>query len=132
MADYTVETGRAHYITKERALEILELAEKNGYVHQITNIDSESKIFDICNCNVKICNALRTSLLFNTPYLSRSSYTAKVEKEKCVACGKCVETCPAGAVKMGQKLFCRQGRLRGQISSRSPAGQQHLGTLCMG
>ena len=109
MADYTVETGRAHYITKERALEILELAEKNGYVHQITNIDGENKIFDICNCNVKICNALRTSLLFNTPYLSRSSYTAKVEKEKCVACGKCVETCPAGAVKMGQKLCRKDG-----------------------
>jgi len=67
MADYAVETGRAHYIDKKRALEILELAEKNGYVHQITNIDGENKIFDICNCNVKICNALRTSLLFNTP-----------------------------------------------------------------
>ena len=68
MADYTVETGRAHYITKERALEILELAEKNGYVHQITNIDGENKIFDICNCNVKICNALRTSLLQSNPH----------------------------------------------------------------
>lgn len=109
MADYTVETGRAHYITKERALEILELAEKNGYVHQITNIDGENKIFDICNCNVKICNALRTSLLFNTPNLSRSAYTAKVEKDKCVACGKCVESCPAGAVKLGQKLCKKDG-----------------------
>lgn len=110
MADYTVETGRAHYITKERALEILELAEKNGYVHQITNIDGEKKIFDICNCNVKICNALRTSLLFNTPNLSRSAYTAKVEKDKCVACGKCVESCPAGAVKLGQKLCHKNGK----------------------
>ena len=109
MADYTVETGRAHYITKERALEILKLVEKNGYVHQITNIDGENKIFDICNCNVKICNALRTSLLFNTPYLSRSAYTAKVTKENCVACGKCVETCPAGAVKLGQKLCHKDG-----------------------
>lgn len=109
MADYTVETGRAHYITKERALEILQLAEKNGYVHQITNIDGEEKIFDICNCNVKICNALRTSLLFNTPNLSRSAYTAKVTKEKCVACGKCVESCPAGAVKLGQKLCHKDG-----------------------
>ena len=104
MADYAVETGRAHYIDKERALEILELAEKNGYVHQITNIDGKDKIFDICNCNVRICNALRTSMLFNTPYLSRSAYTANVSKEKCVACGKCVEICPAGAVKLGQKL----------------------------
>jgi len=109
MADYTVETGRAHYITKERALEILELAEKNGFVHQITNIDGENKIFDICNCDVKICNALRTSLLFNTPNLSRSAYTAKVEKENCVACGKCVESCPAGAVKLGQKLCKKDG-----------------------
>lgn len=109
MADYTVETGRAHYITKERALEILELAEKNGFVHQITNIDGANKIFDICNCDVKICNALRTSLLFNTPNLSRSAYTAKVEKENCMACGKCVESCPAGAVKLGQKLCKKDG-----------------------
>ncbi|MBO4534555.1 MAG: FAD-dependent oxidoreductase, partial [Clostridia bacterium] len=99
----------AHYIDKERALEILELAEKNGYVHQITNIDGKDKIFDICNCNVRICNALRTSMLFNTPYLSRSAYTANVSKEKCVACGKCVEICPAGAVKLGQKLCKKDG-----------------------
>ncbi len=106
MADYTVETGRAHYITTEEALEILKRAEDNGFVHQITNIDGEDKIFDICNCDAKICNALRTSMLFNTPNLSRSSFTAKVTPESCVACGLCVESCPAGAVKLGQKL-CR-------------------------
>ena len=109
MADYTVETGRAHYITKEEALEIFKKAEQNGYVHQITNIDGEDHIFDICNCNVKICNALRTSLLYNTPNLSRSAYTANVNKEKCVACGMCVEVCPAGAVKLGQKLCAKDG-----------------------
>ncbi len=109
MADYAVETGRAHYIDKARALEILELAEKNGFVHQVTNIDGKDKIFDICNCNVKICNALRTSMLFNTPNMSRSAYTANVNKQKCVACGKCVEICPAGAVKLGQKLCKKDG-----------------------
>ena len=109
MADYTVETGRARYITKEEALEIMKLAEENGYVHQITNIDGDDHIFDICNCNVEICNALRTSLLYNTPYLSRSSFTAKVETAKCVACGRCVEICPAGAVKLGQKLCTSKG-----------------------
>ncbi len=109
MADFTVETNRAHYITKDEALEILQRAEDNGYVHQVTNIDGEHKIFDICNCNVKICNALRTSLLFNTPNLSRSAYTAKVTPMNCVACGKCVESCPSGAVKLGQKL-CKKDR----------------------
>ena len=111
MADYTVETGRAHFITKERALEIFELAEKNGFVHQITNIDGENKIFDICNCDVKICNALRTALLFNTPNLERSAYTANVTRENCVACGQCVANCPAGAVKLGQKLCKKDGKV---------------------
>ena len=109
MADYTVETGRAHYITKEKALEILQKAEENGYVHQLTNIDGEDHIFDICNCNPKICNALRTALLYNTPNMERSAYTAKVKTENCVACGRCVEICPAGAVKLGQKLCTTKG-----------------------
>ena len=109
MADYTVETGRAHYITKEEALEILRKAEENGSVHQTTNIDGEDHIFDICNCNVQICNALRTSLLYNTRHLSKSAYTAEVNREKCVACNRCVEVCPAGALKLGQKLCKKDG-----------------------
>lgn len=112
MADYAVETGKAHYITTERALEIMKKAEENGFVHQITNIDGEDHIFDICNCDVKICNALRTSLLFNTPNLSRSAYTAKVDPKNCVACGRCVEACPAGAVKLGQKLCTSKGEIK--------------------
>lgn len=109
MADYCVETGKGEYITKEEALEILKRAEDNGFVHQITNIDGENKIFAICNCNVNICNALRTSQLFNTPNMSRSAYTAKVDPANCVACGRCVEYCPAGAVKLGQKLCTKNG-----------------------
>ena len=109
MADYVVETQRGEYITKEEALDIFRRAEENGFVHQITNIDGEQKIFAICNCNVNICNALRTSQLFNTPNMSRSAYVAKVESENCVACGRCVEGCPAGAVKLGQKLSTKDG-----------------------
>ena len=90
MADYIVETQRGEYITKDEALEIFKKAEDNGFVHQITNIDGEQKIFGICNCNVNVCNALRTSQLFNTPNLSRSAYVASVESESCVACGSCV------------------------------------------
>lgn len=104
MADYVVETDRGHYITREEVYETLRQAEANGFVHQITNIDGEDKIFAICNCNVNVCYALRTSQLFNTPNLSRSAYVARTETDKCVACGRCVEVCPAGAVKLGQKL----------------------------
>ncbi len=109
MADYCRETGRGRDITYDEAMEILKRAEDNGFVHQVTNIDGENKIFAICNCNVKICNALRTSQLFNTPNMSASAYRAHVDKEKCVACGGCVEYCPAGALKLGQKLCKADG-----------------------
>ena len=110
MADYVVETQKdGRYIDKTEALEILKAAEDNGFVHQITNIDGANKIFAICNCNVNVCYALRTSQLFNTPNMSRSAYVAKVDKANCVACGKCVEFCPAGAVKLGQKLCDKEG-----------------------
>ena len=110
MADYVVETNKGgRYIDKEEALEIFRQAEENGFVHQITNIDGENKIFAICNCNVNVCYALRTSQLFNTPNMSASAYRARVKTENCVACGRCVEYCPAGAVKLGQKLCQKDG-----------------------
>ena len=108
-ADYCRETGKGRDITYEEAMAILKRAEDRGYVHQITNIDGENKIFGICNCAVGVCNALRTSQLFNTPNLSRSAYIAESDATKCTACGKCVETCPAGAVRLGQKLCTMDG-----------------------
>ena len=112
MADYVVETNKGgHYCTYEDVIETLERCERKGYVHQITNIDGEDKIFAICNCAHGVCNALRTSQLFNTPNMSASAYRAHVDMSKCVACGKCVEICPVGAAKLGQKLCTKQGMI---------------------
>lgn len=110
MAEYCVETKKdARYITYEECLEVLRRAEEKGFVHQITNLDGENKIVGICNCSPGACNALRASQLFNTPNCSASAYRAHVDKEKCVACGKCVEVCPVGAAKLGQKLCRKDG-----------------------
>jgi NADPH-dependent glutamate synthase beta subunit-like oxidoreductase len=109
MADYLVETGKGRYIDYDEVMAILQRSEDNGFVHQITNIDGENKIFAICNCAPGVCNALRTSQLFNTPNLSRSAYRAHVTTDKCVACGRCVEFCPTGAAKLGQKLCTKDG-----------------------
>ena len=109
MADYLVETGKGHYVSYDEVMATLQQAEDNGFVHQITNIDGSDKIFAICNCNIGICYALRTSQLFNTPNMSRSAYVAKIETKDCVACGRCVEYCPAGAVRLGQKLCTKDG-----------------------
>ena len=111
-ATYLVETGKGRPITKQEALEICQRAEDNGYVHQVTNIDGQDKIFGLCNCDLGVCFALRTSQYFNTPNMSASSFRAHVNKDNCVACGKCVEVCPAGAVKLGQKLCTKNGEVQ--------------------
>lgn len=112
LAEWCANTGRGRYITKEEALEILKRSERHGFVHQTTNIDGEDKIVGLCNCAPGVCNALRTSQLYNTPNMSRSAYRAHVEKDKCVACGKCVEVCPVGAAKLGQKLCTVHGYIQ--------------------
>ena len=127
-ADYCRETGMGHDITYDEAMEILQKAEDKGYVHQITNIDGEEKIFGLCNCAVGVCNALRTSQLFNTPNMSASAYTAEVDPDSCVACGKCVETCPAGAVRLGQRLCTKDGPVeypKREIPTSAVWGKEH-------
>lgn len=112
LAEWLINTGRGRAITKEEALHIFERSERHGFVHQTTNIDGENKIVGICNCAPGVCNALRTSQLYNTPNMSRSAYRAHVDHEKCVACGKCVEVCPVGAAKLGQKLCTTHGYIQ--------------------
>ncbi len=103
-AESCIATGKARRISRKEADEVLLLAEKRGYMHQVSNMDGTNKIWAICNCERNVCLALRTSQYFNTPNMSRSNYVAKVDKEKCSGCGQCVETCPANAVKLGSNL----------------------------
>lgn len=111
IAEFLVESGKdAQYISREEVMEIIERAERKGYVHQITNLDGPNRIVGICNCSPGSCYGLRTSQLFNTPNMSRSAYRAHVDPANCVACGKCVEVCPSGAAKLGQKLCHSSGK----------------------
>jgi len=111
MAEYCVDRGMGRYLTYDEVMAYLKKFEEKGYVHQITNIDGEEKIVAICNCAPGVCNALRTSQLYNTPNMSASAYRAHVDPVKCVACGKCVEVCPVGAAKLGQKLCTKDGEV---------------------
>lgn len=103
-AESCIRVGKARRITKEEAYDILREAEERGYVHQLSNIDGPDHSIFICNCNWDTCMALKTSWYTGTPNLSRSNYISEVNKDKCVACGGCVEVCPQNAVTLGQKL----------------------------
>ena len=108
-ADYLVETGKAERVSYDEVIALLKRSEENGFMHQVTNGDGGEDIFAICNCSVGNCFALRCSQLFNNQNGSASAYRAVVNREKCVACGKCAEVCPAGAVRLGRKLDTKNG-----------------------
>lgn len=103
-AESCIRMGKARRITRQEAEEIIKVSEKRGAVHQLSNIDGKDFSLFICNCRWDTCMALKTSWYTQSPNLSSSNYVAHVDKEKCVACGGCVEVCPQNAVKLGQKL----------------------------
>lgn len=103
-AEYYIRTGRGRQITREEAFEIIKRAEENGLVHQIPNLDGSGKTHAICNCCGCSCLSLRTAEMFLNPDMVRSNYVSHIDKEKCVACGECVENCQVNALRLGQKL----------------------------
>lgn len=103
-AEFYIRTGRGREITREEAFEIIRKAEKDGLVHQIPNTDGPGHTHAICNCCGCSCLALRHANLFRSPDSVRSNYVAKVDIEKCVACGECVEYCQVNALTLGQSL----------------------------
>lgn len=106
-AEYYIRTGRGRKITREEAFEIIRKAEDNGLMHQIPNTDGPGKTHAICNCCGCGCFALRIAEMYVNPDMVRSNYVAEVDKDKCVACGECVENCPVNALKLGQKICAK-------------------------
>ena len=96
-------TGAHRLISKEEAYEVLRRAEDNGLVHEINQTPGFEEATAICNCCGCSCFALRIAEMFRAKNAIRSNYVARVDKEKCVACGQCVENCQTNAVRLGQK-----------------------------
>lgn len=103
-AEYYIRTGRGREITREEAFAIIRKAEANGLMHSIPNLDGPGKTHAICNCCGCGCFVMRIANMYVNPDMVRSNYVSQVDKEKCVACGECVENCPVNALKLGQKI----------------------------
>ncbi|MDF2878856.1 MAG: pyridine nucleotide-disulfide oxidoreductase family protein [Clostridia bacterium] len=103
-AEYYIRTGKGREITREEAIAICRKAEKEGMVHSIPNLSGPGNALAICNCCGCSCFGLRNANLYRNPDWSRSNYVAVVDKDKCVACGECVENCQSNAATLGQNL----------------------------
>jgi NADPH-dependent glutamate synthase beta subunit-like oxidoreductase/Fe-S-cluster-containing hydrogenase component 2 len=107
-AEFYIHTGRGRRITREEAIGICRRAEEEGLVHSIPNLSGPGKALAICNCCGCSCFGLRNANLYKNPDWSRSNYVAQVDRDKCVACGECVENCQVNALRLGQNLCTKE------------------------
>jgi electron transport complex protein RnfB len=99
LAHYLVDNGLAREITKQDAIEILDLAADAGLVHAVSNRQQDADT---------ICNCCRCSCVFFESYhvLKQdkshdfSNYRLKINQATCKACGLCVERCPVNALSL--------------------------------
>jgi electron transport complex protein RnfB len=96
--DGTLPTGMGRPITREEALAVLDLAEREGLVHSTYNTRSQQTF--VCNCCSCCCGFLRSVKEFGAPHvLVRSNWVAAVDAASCIACGDCVGgRCPMDAI----------------------------------
>jgi NAD-dependent dihydropyrimidine dehydrogenase PreA subunit len=84
-------------LTKEGAYEVLSKAEEAGLVHLTSNV--ESGHYYICNCCGCCCGILR-AISTGAPNVVNSHYYAKIDPDKCSACGICADVrCQVQAIK---------------------------------
>ncbi len=103
-AEYSIRFRGARRVTREEYLAKLEEGTKRGYVHNVSNQDGKDEIDYVCNCDYQSCMSLRLSSYTMAANMQKSNFVATVNKDNCVACGMCVEKCPANAVRLGQKV----------------------------
>lgn len=104
-ADFAIRTRRGREITREEAVQRMKELEKVGHVHQIFNTTGHTSTCFICNCCGCGCASIRTANMLNLQLNMASNFVAKVDSEKCVACGACVEACNTNALTLGTS-FC--------------------------
>ena len=91
-ADFMIKQGYGREISKKEALEIIEKTSKMGLMHIGDNV--KNNLSFICNCCECCCGILQSYHHHGIfPVAVTSSFTMKVDSEKCVGCGACVSKC---------------------------------------
>ncbi len=88
-------------VSKEEAFEILQQSEKEGLVLQATNEQYPQAVCACCGCCCGVLNTLK--VIPNSADFVASNYYARVNEEKCVGCGICVDRCHMEAINIVEK-----------------------------
>ena len=101
-ADFVAEhhPKRSRMIEREEAIDILSAEADRGHVHHAFFKEAAfGRFFAICNCCDCCCGAMQAQRN-GIPMLASSGYVNAVDRDKCKACGNCVEKCPFQAIQL--------------------------------
>jgi ferredoxin len=88
-------------LTQSEALELLRAEHARGHLHAAYFKDVMlNRFYAICNCCKCCCGGIESMVKHGVPMLTSSGYVAKVDVEKCQACGTCQGACPFGAIQI--------------------------------
>jgi ferredoxin len=91
---------RSRWISQQEAVDILRAEHERGHVHHAFFKDAMlGRFYAICNCCSCCCGAMQATRN-GTPMLASSGFIASAEATRCVACGRCAEACPFGALAL--------------------------------
>jgi ferredoxin len=100
---YVVDYGIGRYISKEKALEIIEEVQEKGAIHQVFHEreDINRTEIAICNCCWDCCGVLGSYNRGIIPLHFKSYYSAQIsDSSLCTGCGTCIKYCPVQAISL--------------------------------
>jgi electron transport complex protein RnfB len=116
--EYYVEQGMGRKISQEEALEILDMAEEAGLVHQIPDTQDPGAMLKMipnpaalvpynffCRVDSDSCNGCEICLdrCSMGAIAMTSDQVAAIDLTKCIGCGLCLDTCPEEALTLVSK-----------------------------
>lgn len=100
-AKFFIERGIGEEIDNRRGLEILDIAEENGLVHSINNIEHPNYLCNCCECCCVFVQGLKKYGIFTS--IGKSGFIAVLNLRLCNQCGDCLERCIFGAISSYEK-----------------------------
>ncbi len=106
VAEKVIQKGKMRRVEKKELIEIKLMAESNGLITWMMNVDEKfARLGNAsCSCCSCCCPSLRSINEYNMPGLVAPPHFMPVfDRDKCNYCGKCARTCPVGAITLDTK-----------------------------
>lgn len=92
-------------VSKQEVIDLLEICDKKGLVHQLIYFPSPDFYYVICNCCPSCCIILNNYRKEGLPKVIKSDFISFTDLHSCNNCGECVDWCHFGARTLqGEKL----------------------------